>query len=143
MIANNFRRDFMAKEIILIYNMPRQKEEAIQKLCLQLGVRIKKITPAQYSMPLGLLILAKGGSEVKGVQTPVPGALGTGIDHEMMILDGFTEKSLERFLNRYQQAGIAPVMLKAVLTEHNRVWSSLKLYRELCEEHKNLGGGQP
>lgn len=42
---------------------------------------------------------------------------------------------LDVFLAAYKKAGIAPISLKAVRTEHNDKWSLYALCEELRREH--------
>ena len=54
---------------------------------------------------------------------------------EVMIFSGFAGEMLDVFLAAYKKAGIAPIPLKAVRTEHNDKWSLYALCEELRREH--------
>ena len=54
---------------------------------------------------------------------------------EVLIFSGFAGEMLDVFLAAYKKAGIAPIPLKAVHTEHNDKWSLYALCEELRREH--------
>lgn len=54
---------------------------------------------------------------------------------EVLIFSGFAGEMLDVFLAAYKKAGIAPIPLKAVRTEHNDKWSLYALCEELRREH--------
>lgn len=54
---------------------------------------------------------------------------------EVLIFSGFAGEMLDVFLVAYKKAGIAPIPLKAVRTEHNDKWSLYALCEELRREH--------
>ena len=54
---------------------------------------------------------------------------------EVLIFSGFAGEMLDVFLAAYKKAGIAPIPLKAVHTEHNNKWSLYALCEELRREH--------
>ena len=54
---------------------------------------------------------------------------------EVLIFSGFANEMLDVFLAAYKKAGIAPIPLKAVHTEHNDKWSLYALCEELRREH--------
>ena len=55
--------------------------------------------------------------------------------HSELKFSGFAGEMLDAFLAAYKKAGIAPIPLKAVRTEHNDKWSLYALCEELRREH--------
>ena len=74
------------------------------------------------------------------------GAFGEQKACEMLLMDGLPDAVFSRFLDELRRLHV-PVALKAVATEHNVDWSSLRLHRELEREHllmgRMKGGGPP
>ncbi len=122
----------MAKEQVLLYHFCKEKKEAIEKICLQLGIKVNNIQVEQYHLPIGILIIGNFETKKKIVEKH-------NIDYdkkteeileEMMIMD--------RFLERIKQAGISEIKLKAIVTEYNKNWNSVQLYQELKAEQRKL-----
>ena len=123
----------MAK--ILLYNI-RDSEKA---LCIRLeaarmGAAVRTVEPGELTHPIGYLL---------GLPGCLPGLPGTAaaFDDEMLLLEGLRGSELNRFLDALRSRGAA-VPLKAVVTEHNLNWSSLRLHRELKKEHMRLSAGK-
>ncbi len=130
----------MAKEQVLLYHFCKEKKEAIEKICLQLGIKVNNIQVEQYHLPIGILIIGNFETKKKIVEKH-------NIDYdkkteeileEMMIMDGFSSSRMDRFLERIKQAGISEIKLKAIVTEYNKNWNSVQLYQELKAEQRKL-----
>ena len=63
---------------------------------------------------------------------------GSSFTDEMLVLDGFTGRDLDAFLNSFRQAKVRPVALKAVITDHNQEWDSVTLHEEISKEHEYM-----
>ncbi|MCR5786013.1 MAG: DUF3783 domain-containing protein [Eubacterium sp.] len=115
----------MNREIIFLYNIEREKEKQIRMLCRAFETEVKKIKPEQAKESIGSLM----GLEVNVEKTEdiIP-------DEEMMLICGFSGMKLEAFLEGYKLKEIDPIKLKAVVTEHNILWSISYLYKELKNE---------
>ena len=59
------------------------------------------------------------------------------IDEVRPLLGG----ELDAFLRAFRSYRVAPVALKAVLTETNAGWDSVRLHEELCRERDALSRG--
>lgn len=120
-------------ETVLLYNI---KEKALQKkyqmVCLKLGIRVRAVTKEQLLEPVGVLAGDK--------TTPLTGKVyeGEGFLEPMMIMKGFSSQLLDQYLLALRKEKIPKVDLKAVLTEYNKGWDSLKLYEELKKEHETM-----
>ena len=59
---------------------------------------------------------------------------GEGFKEEMMLMAFLEKGMLTSFLDSFHHRGLAPVRLKAMLTDSNSKWNSLELHAELMEE---------
>lgn len=132
----------MGKETVLLYCMEKEKENAVRHVCLQLGIKARHIHSVQYQLPIGMLLLLKETTPKTAShmfpEQPLTATNTLGISEEMMVMDGFSAASMDRFLNRIKKSGIADIALKAVVTEFNRNWNSMQLYHELKAEQIKL-----
>ena len=101
-------------------------------LCLKLGLKIRTVDSSQYLEPLGGLAGMPGYS-LSGEQYA-----GEGFSDEMLLLKGFTNALLDRFLQGFRSMKIESVALKAVLTDTNCGWNSLELHDELVKERQAM-----
>ena len=117
------------KGTVLLYNITGDRSRQIKLLCVRQGLMIRQVEPAQYQMSLGAL------AGVEGYE-PEPAAYdGEGFTDEMLVMKDFDGPMLNRFLQGFRSMKIPPVALKAVLTETNCTWTSLKLHEEISAEH--------
>ena len=94
--------------------------------------------PEDYAHPLGYLLGLEG-------YAPAAEPPAESFSAEMLLMDGLRGALLDRFLDELRRMRAA-VPLKAVVTEHNAAWSSLRLHRELEQEHlamSRIKGGSP
>ena len=119
---------------VYFYNLNSAKGRQIRMLCLTLGLKIRVVDKAQYEEAIGA-IAGVPGYEPKGGSYE-----GQGFDDEMLILKGFSERTLDTFLQGFRKMKIQPVALKAILTEANCGWNSIELHDELVKEHESMHG---
>lgn len=117
---------------ILFYNLASSKGFKIEELCKRLGIQVRYVKEEEYQVTLGYLC----GLTMEFGENSEVGA----ITEEMFVMVGFTEALLERFLKEFKTIHVESVQLKAVLTEHNRAWTSYALYQELCKERDYYSG---
>lgn len=117
---------------VYFYNLNSEKGRQIRMLCLKLGLKIRTVDSNQYLEPLGGLAGMPGYS-LSGEQYT-----GEGFSDEMLLLKGFTNGLLDRFLQGFRSMKIESVALKAVLTDTNCGWNSLELHDELVKEHQAM-----
>jgi len=112
--------------LVLIYNMEGERKRQVELLAACHGIRVRAVPAAEYGRALGTLcgLPEEGGA---------PG-LWNGFAEEMLVMAHFTEPLFHRFVDGFRQAGIAPIRLKAVLTETNKSWNSCELRAELVRE---------
>lgn len=121
------------KGTILLYNVKGTSyERQLKILLVRLGFRMKTIEPDMYKQPLGYLA---GLKEFSATEVQVNSAeLFT---EPMMVFHGLSNMHLDSLLKELRKAGIR-IPLKAVLTQHNILWDSIVLYKELSEEHEKF-----
>jgi len=121
-----------SKGIILLYNLSQARERQILPICTEFGIRVRKVGPSEYGEKIGALagrpgFVLSGGSYDGGT-----------FDDEMLVMDGFSRSLLDDFLGGFRKYRIAPVALKAVVTDHNSEWDSFTLHEEISKEHEAM-----
>ena len=125
----------MKPPVLLCYNLPEDKARQIRMLAMRMLVRVRPVLPAEYGETLAALC----GMEPLA-SAPAPEQV---FQAEMLVLAHFSGDLLTRFLTGFRQAGIAPVPLKAILTDTNAQWNSISLLQELTAEHEALAAQAP
>ena len=118
---------------VLLYNISADKLKRIRVILLRLGLQGRVITPEEFSLPVGQLAGIDGLS-------PAEAALEAAEEtfrEEMLVMCDLPSPVFSAFLNALRQ-NRCPVALKAVLTEINAGWSSVRLHRELAAEHEAM-----
>ena len=112
---------------VLLYNI--QSEEKGMKIRLaafRLGIACQVVSPEDFAAPVGYLLGLTGYGRGE--------AAAASFSDEMLLMEGLRGGQLNAFIDALRTARV-PVALKAVVTEHNVGWSSLRLHEELCREH--------
>ena len=102
--------------LVLYHVEDAAKEKQLSALCRELHLTARRLTNADRDRAVAALC----GEKVKA---------------NVQIFSGFAGEMLDVFLAAYKKAGIAPIPLKAVHTEHNDKWSLYALCEELRREH--------
>lgn len=126
---------------IALYHAPRQMAHTslLKGVLVQMGVRIKNLTPDRCGKRIGFLVGMEGyedspetdnSQETNGTgqQAAAQPALMT---EEMLVLGGFTDERLDELLGRMRKSGVPKIKLKAIVTETNADWTVYELYRQL------------
>lgn len=132
-------------ETVLLYNIAGTPLAAgLKPVLLKMKLRVRVVTPDQYSEPIGLLAgLPDSGKPAAGFDSLTPDSSPEPSEefHDpMMIMSGFTDQRLDQLLLELRKKKLPPIHLKAVLTEYNRHWNSFTLWRELKSEHQAMHG---
>ena len=98
------------------------------------GAEAVPVSRRDYNKPLAVLA---GLDDDPGTVLPYTGGPLGG---RMAVLCGVGEREMDGMLEALARAGIGRECLKAVLTPQNRGWNALKLYGELLQEHRAMGG---
>lgn len=104
------------------------KAQQIIGLCRSLQFTAKPIRSADAGKTVGLLT-GVPGTPNKTDKLPAGYTLP-----ELLIFRDLTDTALDLFLAAYRSAGIPPVALKAVVTQHNKDWTLYALVEELQRE---------
>ena len=114
--------------IVLIYNCRGPKFAKLPQILAMLRIRMRRVEPNQYYLPLEML--AAGEGEV-AENAPAP------IAEDMLVFCNMNSAFLNQLLEVIR-LGKFPPILKAMLTEDNKSWDSLKLHGELLEEKAKI-----
>ncbi len=123
----------MKPAVLLCYNLDGEKNRKIKLLAMRYAIRIRTVEPEEYGETLAALC----GQEALQ-QNAQPEDTFT---DEMLVLAYFTPELLNQFLYGFRKNGIAPVALKAMLTDTNAKWDSVDLHNELSMEHEAMANG--
>lgn len=128
------------KETVLYYSP--EKRPYISKLkgvMVQMGIRIKNVSPDQVLEQVGTLAGIRGFEketaehedfgDVK--ELPV-------IPEEVLVMHHFTGRRIDEFLANLRKAGVPKIQLKAIITETNCRWTFYHLYEEISAEHAEM-----
>lgn len=121
------------KKQILLYNIKDKKRAIdIRRVLMPLKIRIKQVAAADFGQPIGYL------ADIDGFDACEDLSGDFSFDDEMMIMVGLTSFEIDQVIKGFHKKRIAGIPLKAVLTDENRKWDSLKLYENLREEDSKM-----
>lgn len=134
----------MSGVTVLLYNLENDKGRKIEKFCRSIALKPVAVRKEDYNRTIESLLEAEG-YKASDDDSDTESNTGTEVlnngnscnevfDEEMLVMCGFNSRLLDIFLREYKKRHIEPVSLKAMLTEHNKKWSSVQLYTELCRE---------
>lgn len=140
----------MSGVVVLLYNLDSDKGRKIEKFCRSIALKPVAVSRSDYNKPIEDIsediknirqesnvceVVSKPEDTEVSFAQSTPGSADSALfTDEMLVLCGFNGKLLDIFLREYKKRHIEPVSLKAVLTEHNRSWTSVELHAELCRE---------
>lgn len=114
--------------IVLIYNCRGPKFAKLPQILAMLRIRMRRVEPNQYNIPLEELARGEG----EGMENP-----GQPIAEDMLVFCNMNQAFLNQLLEVIRLSKFPPI-LKAMMTNDNKQWDSLKLHEELLEEKKNI-----
>ena len=124
----------MAAEKVLLYHF--EDGEKLKKFVFMMAVRLKMklkvVEYKDYNKTLDYLLNGNSEEENPGDYT------GEDMEEPMMVMQGLSGRRMDELLRTIKMNGIPPITLKAVVTEHNISWDSMKLYEELKSERQKL-----
>lgn len=115
----------------LLYNITDSaKLQTLRFILFKLGVSARSIDASELNHPIGALC----GLDGFALSAEAP---DTGFSDEMLVLCDLPSPALDEVLNTLR-ARHASIALKAIVTEENAHWSSLRLHEELVREHEAM-----
>lgn len=117
---------------VLAYNFTPERLSALRLLCMMLKVQLRPVAREQLTQPVGYL------AGVPGVEAAAESYAGDEVQEEMLVMCGFMRSDLDRLLAGIRKSKLVSVKLKAMLTQHNALWSGLELQKELAQEHEYM-----
>ena len=129
------------KEIVLYYSPENSAHVGLIKgVLVQMGIKIKNLTPGRWSKRIGYLAGMEGFEDdpVKEHDAEAALNLPMTINEELLILCGLSDEKLDELLARLKKAGVPRTVLKAVVTETNARWTVYELYSHLLEERRQM-----
>ena len=128
----------MAKPLLLTYNLKPGTAAGLDKVCRDLGIRVRGVQRDEYALPIGALA---------GIPVARPSsaqaATALHFDDEMLVICHMLSSELDAFLQAMREAGMPPIGLKAVLTPVNVLRNSTDLLSELAREHASMQRRRP
>ena len=119
---------------VLLYNIGKEKMAKLSVVLLRSGIRWRAVSPAEYALPIGLLV-GGGTASAESESTDSP------FTDELIVMHDFTRTQLNAFLDALRRSRIT-IPLKAIVTETNALWSSFQLHKELCAEREAIEKGE-
>jgi len=117
---------------ILLFHVGKEKEKQIKVLCDRLNIQPVVIPRKEYGESLGTLAgivgMKRSGKQYEGTEFPT----------EMMVFSGIPSEELDVFLEKYREADIEKISLKAMMTPYNVLWTPGQIYAELVKEHMSF-----
>lgn len=114
---------------ILLFNMNKDRQLSIEKLCRSLSIKSFYVRPDSYSQSLGYLAGIQGFPRTPSTYN------GVELESEMLVFSGMDSELTDRFLQAIKDINLPPISLKAIVTPTNIFWTPVKLYQELKTEH--------
>lgn len=114
-------------QMILAFQLNKEKDAAIQRICGQLGITKKNVPQRDYAQTLGCLAGVQGFPRKRAAcAAPFPA--------EMLVFSGMSSGQVDAFLDAYRQTALNPIRRKAILTASNVFWTAEVLFAELTKE---------
>lgn len=129
------------KEIVLYYAPENSAHVGLIKgVLVQMGIKIKNLTPGRWSRRIGSLAGMEGFEDDPAKEHNAEAALDLPmkIKEELLVMCGLSDEKLDELLARLKKAGVPRTVLKAVVTETNARWTVYELYSHLLEERRQM-----
>lgn len=124
----------MKQPVLLCYNLSGEKMQKIRLAAMRLKIRVRPVEKDEYAQTVAALC---------GLEEKTDAAyVGAGFEDEMLVMANFPAGMMNAFLGLFRRMGIAPVVLKAMLTPTNAAWDSEKLHAEIAGEHQAMMNGK-
>ena len=122
------------KPTILIYNFTdRKRKNKIQAFCGMHGIRVKSVSKDDYARPIRTLFETLPEEQTDDKTEDIES-----FDDEMLVMCQLG-RQMDLLLNYLRKEKVR-IPLKAVLTQVNQEWNSVRLYHEIKSEHEQMTG---
>ena len=118
---------------ILLFNIEGEKLARIRAVSSELGLECISVDAANHRRPLCELI---GACPNEANAAPASES-APAFEGEMLVMNALDESSFGALLHCLRRDG-ASVALKAIVTEHNLLWTAAQLHEELKQEHERI-----
>lgn len=120
--------------LLLMYNLSPERQSAVRMICARMKIRARAVAQTEYGEPLGALCgrTQKTGEPFRG----------EAFSDEMLLMADFAPQTLDAFLRAFRSYHVTSVSLKAILTETNAAWDSVRLHEEICRERDAITCGK-
>lgn len=132
----------ISKEMVLYYQPEKDKLEGnntksakLKSVLIQMGIRIKNLSPDQMNQTIGYLAGYPGFEKQEAAACPA-------VEEEVLVMKNFTSQRIDQLLMNLKRAGVPKIALKAVVTDSNCKWKFHELYQELKKEHEEMSGNE-
>ena len=122
------------KETVLLYNFTGgDRGLKLKQALLPLGFKLKAVEKKDFNKPVGLLAGVNGMEEYEDTEYD-----GPGFEEEMAVLANLSSGRVDAFIKALRKTGVGKINYKAVLTDTNKNWDSVKLFEEIKKEHEEM-----
>jgi len=125
--------------LVLLYNFTEEtRRRKVKAALFRCALPCREVSPEEQHLPLEALLNGEGASAEAETEAEMP------FPEEMIVMQGLNPRQFQDFLEGLKGRKII-VPLKAVVTEHNLRWTSVRLRNELMAEHQAMSvrGGKP
>lgn len=123
----------LSKKTAFLYCNDAEKTAVIEKVFAPMGISVKTVGEDEYYKPLSVLVFGIG-------KAAEPTDTADTINEPMMILHGLDRNLLDKAVTALRKNDVI-IPLKAITTPTNLNWSSVKVFRNLKEEHEAFKKG--
>ena len=117
------------EKTVLLYNFDGKRLQAVRKAVFPLKCEVRTVPKKDFSLPISSLLGLDDKCNV-GKQAHLDS-----FTEEMLVMYGFKGEMIDILIAALKMGGVGKIELKAIVTEHNINWNSIKLYKEIKAEH--------
>ncbi|MGM9540643.1 DUF3783 domain-containing protein [Anaerovibrio sp.] len=122
-------------ERVLLYQFTdEERREAVVALLQHMNIAVTVLPSDAWKEKIGFLLGSRGFAASRSEEGEFA------FDHEVMIMQNIRNKRLDKLLAAWREAGLAPVLYKAVVTPFNTLWTLRRLCQTMEKEHGAVVG---
>ena len=116
-------------ELLLFNIQDPEKKTAIRLTAMRLGLLYREIPPERQGETLEALLAGEAADNALAERDA--------FTDELLLMHALSQAEFHELLDTLRREGQS-VRLKAVVTDHNKKWTALRLHRELCAEEEAM-----